>query len=60
MTHMLEGQLNGVVEETEKERALKEVFEALCGTKLQHWWLPKGELRKPKGPVQLPRKGRQT
>ena len=44
MTHMLEGQLNGVVEETEKERAFKEVFEALCGTKLQHWWLPKGEL----------------
>nr|POF00389.1 hypothetical protein CFP56_75797 [Quercus suber] len=28
MTHMLEGQLKGAVEEAEKERALKEVFEA--------------------------------
>ncbi|XP_030950334.1 uncharacterized protein LOC115974227 [Quercus lobata] len=34
MTHMLEGQLNGAVEEAEKERALKEVSEALCRTKL--------------------------
>ena len=29
MTHMLEGQLKGAVEEAEKERALKEVFKAI-------------------------------